>query len=198
MSFVTLTKPKKNGSSGVLKLFWQRRSIRSYKARSLSKIQLSTLLFAAQGINRRGGWRTVPSAGGLYPVELYVAIGDVKQIPHGVYRYQAATHRLQLVSEGQWQHALADAAWQQDWIAKAPVILIYTAAVKRTSRKYGARAWQYIFIEVGHAAQNVVIAAQALGLGSAVAGAFDAARVRRLCRLKKGEKAVYFQTVGTI
>ncbi|HPQ69407.1 MAG TPA: SagB/ThcOx family dehydrogenase [bacterium] len=145
----------------------QRRSVRAYAKRPLSEQELATLLWSAQGVTHEGTRRTAPSAGALYPLEVFVATAD------GLFRYLPDGHRWQRENEDDLRAALADAAWGQSAVAAAPAVFVVTGVVARTAGKYGTRAERYVLLEMGHAAQNLHLAAVALGLVSVPVGAFN-------------------------
>ena len=151
----------------------QRRSTRDFSRDGLVLEEVSQLLWAAQGKTSGRGFRTAPSAGALYPLELYVVAGDVAGLSPGVYRYRPQKHDLVLVATGDYRKGLASAALGQDWVRRAPAILVITGVYERTMSKYGQRGRRYVHMEVGHAAQNVYLQATAQGLGTVMVGAFD-------------------------
>jgi SagB-type dehydrogenase family enzyme len=169
----------------------RRRSVRAFAARALTAAELGQLLWAAQGETDPGeGKRTAPSAGALYPLGLYAATVA------GLSRYIVAAHALEHVSSRDLRADLAEAALGQQEVAQAPCVLIFTAVAARTTRKYGERGVRYVHIEIGHAAQNVLLAAAALGLAAYPVGAFDDARLAELLRLGRAEAALYLVPVG--
>jgi SagB-type dehydrogenase family enzyme len=142
--------------------------------------QLSQLLWAAQGItDERRGFRAAPSAGALYPLDVYAVVGEggVEGLRAGVYRYYPAKHGLEIISTGDKRRQVANAALSQMWIATAPVVFVITAEYERITRKYGERGIRYAHIEVGHVGQNIFLQAGALGLGAGIVGAFRDASV---------------------
>jgi len=177
-------------------LLARRQSQRDYIAAPLTQDELAVLLWAAQGMTQRDGLRTAPSAGALYPLELYCVIGDISGINPGVYHYRPVAHALVLHQAGDRRVELADAALEQDWIAVAPLVLAFAAVFQRTTRKYGERGVRYVHIEVGHAAQNVCLMASSLGLGSVTVGAFDDAAVQAVLQLPESEAPLYLLPVG--
>ncbi len=155
-----------------------RRSVRAYAARPLPLEAVSSLLWAAQGITSPEGFRTAPSAGGLYPLVVYLAAREVDGLERAVYRYDPAAHTLVPVKRPFSPRALSKAALGQAWVEEAPAVIVVAGSVEITARKYGERATQYVLIEVGHAAQNVLLEATALGVGSVPVGAFFEEEVR--------------------
>ena len=157
---------------------------------------MSSTHWAAQGITADGNLRTAPSAGALYPLELYVVAGHVEGLPSGVYHYQPHGHRLVPVVSGDKRHELASAAVKQMWIATAPAVVVFGAVHARTAAKYGSRASRYVHIEVGHAAENLFLQAQDLDLATADIGAFDDQEVARVLRLPGDVAPLLLMPVG--
>ena len=176
--------------------FEKRRSVRDYTERSVTLAQIAQLLWAAQGVNDPSGLRTAPSAGALYPLELVLLVGKVAGLDSGVYRYLPRHHALKLIAKADHRTRIAKAALGQAWIANSPAVLVITAVYERTTRKYGQRGKRYVHIEVGHAAQNVLLQAAALRLGAAVVGAFDEAAVADVLGLPESEHPLYLLPVG--
>lgn len=182
--------------SSISAILQQRRSVRAYQDASLSLAELGQLLWAAQGITHPQGFRTVPSAGALYPLELYVAVGRVEGLTEGIYHYNPRKHQLKMITHGDQRKAIARAAVGQSWIADAAVVVAFTAVYARTARKYGRRSKRYVHIEVGHAAQNLYLQAEELGLGTVDVGAFDDNDVARLLRIPPDTEPVLLMPVG--
>ena len=196
MTRITLPEADVHDGSALAEAFARRRSVRDYTERELTLAQIARLLWAAQGTNDPSGLRTAPSAGALYPLELILVAGNVAGLKSGVYRYQVRRHALKLVAEGDLRPRLAKAALGQTWLADGAAVVVVTAIYERTTRKYGKRGKRYIQIEVGHAAQNVLLQAAVLGLGAAVVGAFDDAAVVDVLGLPDLEQPLYLLPVG--
>ena len=192
----TLPEPRRDSAYALERAFSGRRSVREFRDAPLRLEELSQLAWAAQGQVTRGGLRTAPSAGALYPLELLIVAGNVQDLAAGVYRYQPSPHRLALVAEGDRRQRLVEAALGQRWIGEAPAILIITGIERRTTAKYGARGVRYVYLEAGHAAQNALLQAVALGLGATVVGAFSDAEVRTAAALRADEQPLYLIPVG--
>ena len=139
-------------------------------------------------VTRRG--RTAPSAGATYPLELWAITAA------GVQRYVPDAHALRLVRSGDIRSELADAALGQRFVADAPLIVVVAAVPSRTAARYGERAGRYVALEAGHAAQNLLLEAVALGLAGVPVGAFDDAAVARTVGLDVGEVAFYLVPIG--
>lgn len=193
---IELPQPAAGQGATLIEAFHERRSVRDYTERSVTLAQLAQLLWAAQGVNDPSGLRTTPSAGALYPLELLLVAGKVEGLDSGVYRYHPRHHTLKLIAEADHRTRLAKAALGQTWIATSPAMLVITAVYERTTQKYGQRGRRYVHIEVGHAAQNILLQAAALGLGAAMAGAFDDAAVADILGLPVSEHPLYLLPVG--
>jgi SagB-type dehydrogenase family enzyme len=193
---VDLPEPRRDGDVPVERALAMRRSVRQYADTPLSLAALAQLAWSAQGITDSAGHRTSPSAGALYPLELYVVAGDVPGLEAGIYRYVPAGHRLVRHADGDARDAVARAALQQSWLADAPAILVLAGVTERTAGKYGSRAPRFVHIEVGHAAQNVYLQAEALGLGTCIVGGFDDRQLKRVLALPEAEAPLALLPVG--
>lgn len=172
-----------------------RRSIRDFSSTPLELKEVSQLLWAAQGITQ--AWhRTVPSAGGLYPVEVYLSATKVTGLESGLYHYLPKEHCLVLVLKGDKSNELARAALDQEAVKLAPAVIILTAIYERTSRKYGRRANRYADIEIGASTQNIYLTAQALELGTVMIGAFSGRAVRKILRADAAVTPLGLMPVG--
>jgi len=193
---VALPSPALEGTHSLEQLLKQRRSQREFAATPLTLAQVGQLLWAAQGITAGGKLRTAPSAGALYPLELYVVAGQVGGLPAGIYHYHPRGHRLVLIERGDHRDTLAAVALQQMWLAQAPAVIVFGADDARTAAKYGNRAGRYVHIEVGHAAENLFLQAEDLGLGTVDVGAFDDHGVARVLRLPRNVAPLLLMPVG--
>lgn len=170
----------------------KRHSVRAYKATELTQEQVSQILWSAQGQipGKRFNRRTAPSAGGIYPMQIYLLDKN------GIHQYQPATHSIRFVKGGDQRADLAKAAFNQGFIKQAPVVLLVTGNVPKCAQRYGDRAQRYVDIEAGHIGQNVSLQAVALGLGCVMLGAFDDEAVSELIGLPKDETPLYIIPVG--
>ena len=191
-----LPKPRYDSEVSLEQSLLQRRSVRSYAEQAMTLPEVSQLLWAAQGITDPGGLRTAPSAGALYPLEIYVLVGNVQGLPSGVYRYEPGRHQLVKTMDGDRRDGLASAALGQDCVKEGAVAFVFTAVYERTTGKYGDRGIRYVHIEVGHAAQNLCLQATAMGLGAVTIGAFYDERVAELLDLPEKEQPLYIIPVG--
>ena len=184
------------GDGSLEQLLSQRRSIREYAEGAVSLNDVGQLLWAAQGITNARGFRTSPSAGGLYPLELFLVVGEVDHLSPGVYHYRPDGHQLQKVVADDQRRDLERAALSQDWIKEAAVVIVFSADYERTARKYGARATRYVHIEVGHAAQNLFLQAEALNLATVPVGAFKDDAVTRVLQIPDDLEPLLLMPVG--
>jgi SagB-type dehydrogenase family enzyme len=187
---IELPEPLLKGAMSFEEALAARRSVRDFANERLTEKELSQLLWSAQGITRSWGGRTAPSAGALYPIEMYIVL------PEGLFRYVAKGHKLVMISDQNLIRPLAAAALGQECVRHAPAVIVMTAVYERTERKYGQRGERYVKMEVGHAAENILIQAVSLGLGAVPIGAFYDDRVSRALNLPDNHKPLYLIPVG--
>ena len=193
--------PRTSGSVSVEEALARRRSIREYADEPLTIDQVMQLLWAAQGItNADYGFRTAPSAGGTYPLEIYLVTrpSGVVGLESGIYRYEPRNHTLIRIVGGDFSAQLMAAALDQEWVGAAPISFVITTILERTTSKYGERGVRYVWQETGHAAQNMYLQAVALGLGNVVVGGFHDNEVQRILQLSDFEKPAYVIPVGVL
>ncbi len=195
---IELPAPRTTGELSLEAAIHARRSIREYRDEPLSLIEVGQLLWAAQGITHPAGLRTAPSAGALYPLEIYLLAGNVTDLPAGIYYYRPQDHTLTLIQSGDHREALYQAALSQSAVRQAAAVLVITAIFERTTGKYGERGQQYVHIEVGCAAQNVYLQATALNLGTVFIGAFYDNQVKRLLFLSESRVPLGIMPFGKI
>jgi SagB-type dehydrogenase family enzyme len=193
---IALPAPATAGQVSVEQVIAQRRSVRDFVNTSLKLSDISQLLWSAQGITDIRGLRAAPSAGALYPLEIYVVAGTVDGLAQGVYHYDPQQHQLIKTGGRDVRAALTEAALSQAWIQDAAAVIVFTADYQRTRRKYGNRAERYVHIEVGHAAENLFLQAVSLGLASVVVGAFDDDELARALRLPRELQPLLLMPVG--
>ncbi len=190
-SILRLPPPEQQGKMSLEEALARRRSVREFTLEPLAERELSQLLWAAQGITHAEGLRTAPSAGALYPLEMYSGTGT------GFYHYEPRGHRLVRLSEGDLRAAMRRAALDQEAITQSPAVFVIAAVYERISRKYGAaRTPRYVYMEVGHAAQNVLLEAVSLGLGGVPVGAFDDQALQKALGLPVDQHPLYVIPVG--
>jgi len=197
---VALSAPQTTGGTTIWDVMAKRRSVRRFEHAPLAEAELSQLLWAAQGITWRTqgyGFRTTPSAGALYPVETYLVIHTVEGIEPGVYHYAVESHELEQLQAGDFRLEIARAALDQGMAARANVVFVWTAVFPRNKWKYRQRAYRYVYLDAGHIAQNVALAAVALGLGSCqIAALYDDEASVLLSVDGEEESTIYMTVVG--
>jgi len=195
-SVIGLPEPRIESSVSLEETLLNRRSVREYSGAPLTLGDVSQLLWAAQGLTTEWGGRTAPSAGGLYPLEIYLAVGSVANLAPGIYRYKPEGHELLKLREGDDRADLSKAALDQTWVKEGAINIVITAVYERTTNKYGDRGVRYVDMEGGHAAQNLYLQATALDLGMVTIAAFHDEQVRRILNMLPNETPLYVIPVG--
>lgn len=177
-----------------------RRSIRDFSKKPLSKEQLSYLIWASTGLKRKDQgfkYRTAPSAGALYPIETYVVINNVKNIAQGVYHYNIESNHLEEIKKGDYRSAIAEAALNQPMCYHAAAVFIWTAIFNRSKCKYGQRAYRYIYLDAGHIAENLALSATSINLGTCQIAALYDDEVNQIIDIDGiTESTIYLSVVG--
>ncbi len=210
---VRLPAPRHDSRFSLEKAIKMRRSVRQYKDSPLTLAEISQILWAAQGFTRerkepparwnpkyewQGGLRTAPSAGALYPMEIYLLAGKVEGLPGGLYKYIPKNHALRKLAGADKRKALCQAALGQPQIEKAPAVILMAGVYERTSYKYGERAERYVHMEAGSVAENVYLQATALGIGTVLIGAFNDDEVKKAMSLPADESPLIIMPLGKI
>ncbi|MCK4359094.1 MAG: SagB/ThcOx family dehydrogenase [Candidatus Cloacimonetes bacterium] len=208
LAIIELPEPAYDSDTSIEKALKERRSIRKYKDKPLSLSEISQILWAAYGITKpikdapaflRGGLKTAPSAGALYPLEIYVVAGNVTDLPAGVYKYKPEGHKLIKIADGDKRTELYKASLNQDWVKEAPASIIYSAVFSRTTDIYGKRGQErYVCMDLGHSAENVYLQAVSLNIGTVAIGAFYDTKVKVVVNMTKEEEPLYIMPIGKI
>jgi SagB-type dehydrogenase family enzyme len=172
---IQLPNPFQKATPSFTEVLQKRKSTRSFSTQPLSKVDLAFLLWASTGIQRAEHgyeFRTAPSAGALYPIETYITTNNVQDIEKGVYHYNIRNHLLEEITLGNFGEKIAHAALDQEMCADAAVVFTWTAVFSRSKWKYQQRAYRYIYLDAGHIAQNLALAAASISCGSCQVGAF--------------------------
>ncbi len=200
--FVELEKPHHAGGPGLWDVVRLRRSERAFVAKPVALKQLSTLLWAGQGITKRETgfeFRAAPSAGALYPIETYLAVFNVENLEPGLYHLNVQKFGLERLKAGDFRMPVAQAALRQEMCLRAGVVLIWSAVFERSVWKYKQRGYRYIYLDAGHIAHAVALASVALGLGSCqIAALFDNEFNGLLGLDGEKESTIYLTAVGQI
>ena len=195
---IKLPKPQYDSNVSIEETLLKRRSIRSYKSEPLAIAEISQLLWSAQGVTNRKGFRTAPSAGALYPLEVYIAAGNVTDLDAGIYKYYPHRHEIVNTVKGDKRSELCRAGLGQGSIKNAPAVMVFCAVFERVTRSYGKRGIQYVHMEVGHAIQNVCLQAISLGLGSVIIGAFNDYDMKEVMNFELDEHPLLILPVGKL
>jgi SagB-type dehydrogenase family enzyme len=177
-----------------------RRTVRGFADEDLQQAEVSKVLhqtygltgempFAGGGVH---GLRAAPSAGALYPAELYLGVRRVAGLPPGLYHYEVRRHALSLLDEGDQTDRLHEACCYQDYARTAAVVVLIAAALQRTKRRYGERGYRYVLLDVGHLTQNLLLSATALGLAAMTTCGFFDDVASDLLRLDGVDEAVLY------
>lgn len=196
---IALPKPSFMGKKSVEEAIHTRRTVRRFKPKALNIEQLSQILWAAYGItSENSAYKSVPSAGALYPLDIWAAVGKngVEGLEAGVYHYVSKGHKLAKVKTGDVRNDIAKASLYQTWMAEAPITLVLTGEYERCTRKYRDRGVPYTYIEAGHVGQNIFLQAEALGLGAGIVGAFHNDLVQQVLGINKGYDPILIMPVG--
>jgi len=189
---IKLFKPFDKGEMSVEEAIAQRSSSRHFKDEEISFQDISQLLWAAYGEG------SVPSAGGIYPLMIYLAAKKVELLKPGVYRYFPQTQSLSGVLDGPVGRELSLAAEGQIFLKEAPAIVVIAAEYQEITRKYGQKGMIYTYLEAGHCGQNIYLQAQSLALGTVAVGAFDQEQVRLVLNISADEEILYLMPVGRV
>jgi SagB-type dehydrogenase family enzyme len=204
---IKLPSPQLKGPVSLEEAIMRRRSVRRYRGEPLDLLQLSQILWAAQGLTGNRRFRAAPSAGATYPLEIFVVVGrggvitgearqGLQELRAGIYHYEVDSHSLALHKPTDVRPELARAALDQGFIVEASVAIIICALFHRTSPRYGNRAERYIHMEVGHVGENIHLQAVALGLATVEVGAFDDEDVRTVLGADEKTRPLYIMPVG--
>jgi len=199
---IKLPQPSYKSKTSIEEALKRRRSIREYEDKPLTIKHVSQLFWAAQGVTkpdpwlRAGGFKTAPSAGATYPLEVYMVVkkGGVEGLEPGIYHYLPKTHEIELIKKGDYSKELMKAALDQEYVEAAPVNMVITAIYERTTGRYGDRGIRYVHMEVGHVGENIYLQCVSLGLGCVVIGAFHDAQVKEI--LGVDEAPLYIIPIG--
>lgn len=190
-SLIPLPAPRTDSGTALEAALAQRRTSRAFGPHDLTDAEVGQLLWAAQGVTHEGRKRTAPSASGLFALETYVLTAA------GLARYLPGEHALVPVGDGDLRPALDGATGGQAFVATAPLVVAFSIVPGRLAPKHGEeRAVRYADFEAGHAGQNLLLQAVALGLGAVPIGSFDDMAVCRLLELPDGEKPRYLFAIG--
>jgi SagB-type dehydrogenase family enzyme len=197
---IKLTRNFNEKTLPLLELLKRRRSIRSFSQRPMDLADLAFLLWASTGIQRKENgyeFRTVPSAGALYPIETYVVVNNVDGLEKGLYHYEIRTHALAELKTANLAEEMAHAALEQEMCAQASVVFIWAAVFRRSKWKYAERAYRYVYLDAGHIAQNLALSAISIGMGTCQIAAFYDEEINKILGVDgEEESAIYLSIAG--
>jgi len=201
MEEIKLPAPSHSGDMSVEEALQTRRSFRNFKQQSLSLEQVSQLLWATYGVSYVSSsgreYKTAPSAGATYPLEIYLLVGNVENLEPGLYRYLPGPHSLLPEKAGDLRKAVKDACLGQKMLEEAPASIVFSAVYERTTSRYGTRGDErYVCMDLGHAAQNTYLQATAMGLVTCAVGAFEDDKLQKVLQFPANEKVLYLMPVG--
>lgn len=195
---INLPSPVYSSNTSIEEALLRRRSVREYKNKPMDIKEIAQLLWAAQGITSAEGHRTAPSAGALYPLEIYLVSGEINNLPAGVYHYAPGEHSLTLIETGDKRKLLAASALMQGSIARSAGVIVIAGVYSRTTIKYFERGKKYVHMEAGHCSQNICLQAVSLQVGTVVVGAFTDSLVKKVLKMPKEAAPLYLMPVGKI
>ncbi len=187
--------PEHLDPSGLASLLERRISTRLFQTAPLDLSEVASVLWAGCG-PLDDGRMTIPSAGAIYPLELYLVSGSVEGLAPGVYGYDSRRGSLGLIASGDVRAALSTACLGQPWVASAPASVVICAEPGRTTARYGDRGISFVWMEAGHSSQNIYLMCAALGLGTVAVGAFDDSLVASVVGLVEGIVPLYVMPFG--
>lgn len=187
---ILLPQPKKHGRYALEEVFVRRRSHREFAPQALSAAELGQLLWAAQGVTHPDGFRTAPSCGALYPLQMYTADEQ------GIERYEPTSHALVRVIFDDRRDLLARSAFEQGALGKAPMVIVVTAKLEKLRDRYGGLAPRYAAMEAGHAVQNLLLQATAMDLVAVPVASMRTDLVHDLIQAGPHEIPLYLVPLG--
>ena len=196
---IKLPLPQLEGKMSVEEALAKRRSRRTFKDYPLTIEQVSQLLWSAQGItDKRNGLRTAPSPAKLYPLDIYLVVGKdkVEDLKVGVYHYNPSQHSLTIILEEDKRRELDQACLGEDFIEDAPVSLVITAEFSRITDRLGKERIYFAYMEAGHAAQNVYLQVESLGLATVSMGGIYEEDISQALNLPDQHIPLYVMPVG--
>lgn len=198
---ISLPSPVLNGNMSVEEAIQNRRSVRQYTSQAINIGNLSQILWAAQGVtDKEKNLRATPSAGQVYPLDIYVMVGSggVTGLEEGFYHYQPSNNTLEKLINGDLRSKLSEIANNQPWVDQAPVDIVITGNYRKMLYKYpdSELSTRFVNLEAGHAGENIYLQTEALGLLTVSLGSFDKKRMIQLLQLPGNETPIYIFPVG--
>ena len=182
---INLKKPLFKSSVSVEEALKARRSVRDYSDKPLTLDEISQLLWAGQGITNERGFRTNPSAGAAFPMELYLASHNITGIAPGLYHYSPHKETLTLVKEGSLRDQITSTEMYQKCVRNSAAVIIISGDFKRMANRHGVRNFRFVNMEAGSIFQSIGLQAQTLNLGTVVVGAFKEYELKKILGIKE-------------
>lgn len=193
---IQLPKAETSSNNSIEKVLFSRRSVRTYKNEPLTLDQVAQLLWSTQSITSPRKFRIAPSAGALYPLEIYLIAGNVQDLPAGIYKYDYTNHKIKKVVDGDKRSEMSDACLGQSCVKDGAINILICGIYQRTTGKYGERGKQYVHVEVGCVAQNVYLQVESLGLGTVYVGAINDKQIQQIAKLPANEIPFCVMPIG--
>lgn len=193
-----LPEPLLKGDLSVEEALLRRRSVREYSEDPLAISEIAQLLWSAYGITSPKGYRTAPSAMALYPLEIDLVAGTVEGLSAGVYRYSPESHELLKTSEEDLRNSICRTTFDQDFVAQAAAVMVFSAVYDRTCAKFGEAGRKFVHMDLGHSAENVHLQAVSLEVGTVVVCAFRPDEVKKVLALAADEEPLYLMPLGKL
>ena len=198
---INLPKPNLSSRSSIESVLNSRRTARNFTEKLLTQKLIGQMLWAGQGVTADWGGRTTPSAKSAYPLTLYLVANKVADLNPGLYRYipgeHEMLHQLILVKPGDLK-AVTGETIGQNAAKEAPVVFFITGDMEKMAKVFdGRRVDNNVYLEAGHAAQNMYLQAESLKLGMVALPNFDQANVRALFSIPANETLIYLIPFGT-
>ncbi len=187
---IELPPPVTDGGMSLEEALQRRRSTYEFAPGPLPLAEIGQLFWAAQGITGPDGKRSAPSAGALYPLEVFALTDDV------VLHYIPEGHRAASRPARPWRDELRRASFGQEVVARSPAVIVMAAVPARTEAKYGSLATDFVQREAGHATENLLLQATARRIAAVSVGGIESAAVARILALPPGMIVVYVIPVG--
>jgi SagB-type dehydrogenase family enzyme len=200
INYVNLPSPELTGNLSVEAAIQNRRSVRKYSNQSVTLSNISQVLWSAQGItDSQNQLRSVPSAGQVYPLEVYVIAGpNVSGLQEGVYHYVPSNNTLEMFMSGDLRDNLSTIADGQPWVKQAPLDILITGNYRKMINKYPDTqlSTRFVNLEAGHAGENIYLQSEALGLVTVSLGSFNSNKLSQSFELPSNETPIYIYPVG--
>ena len=201
ISITSLPSPVLTGNISVEEAIQNRRSVRTFSNESITIGNLSQILWAAQGItDNQSSLRAAPSAGQVYPLEIYIIIGNngVSGLENGVYHYVPSNNTLEKLLNGDLRSDLSGIANGQPWVKQAPIDILITGNYLKMVDKYGDKdlSTRFVDLEAGHVGENIYLESESLGLVTVSLGSFNEKQLVQLLNIPNNETPIYIFPVG--